>query len=408
MYPFLDLGILRTGGRIGRSNLPYKSKHPILLPEKHKISKMLIQEAHIANLHAGTTLLAHILKQTFWIVGAKRLIRKLINKCVVCCRYRSKPVQQLMGDLPKARVEISRAFTNCGCDFTGAIEVKISKGRGQKTTKSYVALFVCLATKALHLELVGDLTSESFIAALRRFISRRGCPAHIYCDNATNFVGARRKIDEVQKFIKQISDDSKIVHFFNTKVIEWHFIPPASPHFGGIWEAGVKSVKFHIKRSIGDTRLTFEELSTLLCQIEAILNSRPLVSPDNDIESLYALTPSHFLIGEELSFLPDKPSSDELPPRTRWQMVQSIRNSFWKRWSGEYLHSLQQRTKWKKPELNLKIGDLVILKENLPPATWPLGRVMELHPGKDGLVRVATIKTSKGLFKRTVSKLILI
>ncbi|GIY24383.1 reverse transcriptase [Caerostris darwini] len=279
LNPFLDNGILRAGGRIRRSNLPFKSKHPILLPGSHKISAMIIQEAHIANLHAGQlTLLAHILKQSYWIVGAKRLTRKIVNKCVVCCRYYSKPVKQLLGDLSKARVEFSRAFTNCGCDFTGSIDIKLAKRRGKKSTKAYVALFVGLATKALHLELVGDLTSGSFISALKRFTSRRVYPSRIYCDNATNFIGARRKIDDVQEFINTINDNPKITYFLNTSEINWHFIP-SSPHFGGIWEDGTKSVKFHLKRSISDCKLTFEEFSTLLCQIEAILNSRPLVSP---------------------------------------------------------------------------------------------------------------------------------
>ncbi|GIY33344.1 reverse transcriptase [Caerostris darwini] len=204
---------------------------------------MIIQAARIANLHTGPTLLTHILKQTYWIVGAKRLIQKIVNKCVICCRYHSKPVKQLMGDLPKARVEISRAFTNCGCDFTGPIEIKLAKERGQKSTKAYVALFVCLATKALHLELVGDLTSESFISALKKFTSRRGCPSHTYCDNATNFIGACRKIDKIQEFINTINDNPEITNFLNISEINWHFIPPSSPHFGG----RIKSVKSYQK-----------------------------------------------------------------------------------------------------------------------------------------------------------------
>ncbi|GFV25538.1 integrase catalytic domain-containing protein [Trichonephila clavipes] len=260
----------------------------------------------------------------------------------------------------------------------------------------------------LHLELVSDLTSEAFIASLKRFCARRGAPKHIYCDNGTTFVGARRKLLEIFKFVSKLNENEQFCYFLSQMNIEWHFSPPVSPHFGGLWEAGVKSIKYHLKRVIGNTNLTFEEFSTLLTQVEAILNSRPLVSLecDNDPDSLNILTPSHFLIGEVITSSPEHTNDDKLSLRSRWDIVQKMKLGFWRKWKMDYLSNLQNRTKWKSPNHNFKVGEIVIIKEdNIPPATWPLGKVIETHPGKDGVVRVVTLRTVKGRFKRPIHKL---
>ncbi|GBM03081.1 hypothetical protein AVEN_14581-1 [Araneus ventricosus] len=182
---------------------------------------------------------------------------------------------------------------------------------------------------------------------------------------------------------------------FTYKKIGWHTIPPLSPNFGGLWEAGVKSVKFHLKRVIGNTNLTFEELSTLLSQIEAALNSRPLIKlNDNDTDSLNVLTPSHFLIEDVITSPPEIVEEAKLSLKGRWDIVQKMKLNFWKRWYMDYLSSLQSRNKWKNCNSNIKIGDVVIIKEdNIPPSVWPLGKVVYTHPGKDGVVRVVTLKT---------------
>ncbi|GFW60871.1 DUF1758 domain-containing protein [Trichonephila clavipes] len=173
-------------------------------------------------------------------------------------------------------------------------------------------------------KLVSDLTSEAFIASLKRFCARRGAPKHIYCDNGTTFVGARRKLQEIFKFVSKLNENEHFCYFLSQVNIEWHFSPPVSPHFGGLWEAGVKSIKYHLKRVIGNTNLTFEEFSTLLTQVEAILNSRPLVSLDcdNDPDSLNILTPSHFLIGEVITSSPEHTNEDKLSLRSRWDIIQ--------------------------------------------------------------------------------------
>ncbi|GFS68288.1 integrase catalytic domain-containing protein [Trichonephila clavipes] len=374
--------------------------------DEHSISELLIKEQHIAHLHAGPTLLAHVLRQSHWIVGSRKLINKCIRKCLKCNKFKtSTTTRQLMGNLPKHRVTLERPFFSCGIDYAGPVLIKCNKGRGTKSTKGYIALFVCLATKAVHIEAVGDLTTDSFIAALRRFSARRGAPRHIYSDNGTNFVGARRKLDEIRKLWLSLPTNEAISYYLSKSSIDWHFIPPSSPHFGGIWESGIRSVKFHLKRVLGETILTFEELTTLLTQIEGLLNSRPLsYVNDSDIECISTLTPSHFLTGDVLLSVPEElPSSSN--HRDRWELLQNIKRGFWKKWSSEFISSLQPRKKWQDAQPNLKEDDIVLIKEEGPPGTWPMARVLQVHPGNDGLVRVATVKTQDSVFKRPVHKL---
>ncbi|GFT97243.1 integrase catalytic domain-containing protein [Trichonephila clavipes] len=333
LHPFIDEhGLVRVGGRLQNSQLRFNSKHPIILPSQHSISELLIKEQHIAHLHAGPTLLAHVLRQSHWIVGSRKLINKCIRKCLKCNKFKtSTTTPQLMGNLPKHRVTLERPFFSCGIDYAGPVLIKCNKGRGTKSTKGYIALFVCLATKAVHIEAVGDLTTDSFIAALRRFSARRGAPRHIYSDNGTNFVGARRKLDEIRKLWLSLPTNEAISYYLSKSSIDWHFIPPSSPHFGGIWESGIRSVKFHLKRVLGETILTFEELTTLLTQIEGLLNSRPLsYVNDSDIECISTLTPSHFLTGDVLLSVPEElPSTSN--HRDRWELLQNIKRGFWKK-----------------------------------------------------------------------------
>ncbi|XP_075167712.1 uncharacterized protein LOC142239836 [Haematobia irritans] len=210
-----------------------------------------------------------------------------------------------MGNLPKDRVSGSRPFQVVGVDFAGPIATYL-RIRGKTPYKSYIAVFVCFTTKAVHLEAVSDLSSDAFIAALKRFIGRRGLPSKIYCDNATNFIGDESKLKEFH--LEETK--SKIESFSASKHIEFVFIPPRAPHFGGLWEAAVKSAKGHLFRTLPNARLTFEELSTALVEIEAIMNSRPISPASTDPNELQALTPGHFLIGCPLLSLPERTNFD--------------------------------------------------------------------------------------------------
>ena len=255
--------------------------------------------------------------------------------------------------------------------------------------------------------MVTDLTSDAFISCLRRFIARRGYPSLMWSDHGTNFVGANREIKELIQHLNDQKTRKDISEFCTFNNIEWKFIPEHSPHFGGIWEAAVKSFKRHLRRIVGEVTLTFEEMYTVLTQIEACLNSRPLVSINNDSDGIEVLTPGHFLIGRPLMTLPDTAVSPQpLSLIRRWHLCQTVVKHFWKRWSLEYLITLQKGYKWTRPSRNISVGDVVILFEDgMVPTRWPLARIVKTHPGRDGVVRVVDVKTSKGLYRRPVHKI---
>ena len=302
-----------------------------------------------------------------------------------------------MGQLPRERITADSVFDRVGIDYAGPVYVNHGYVRKPIVVKAYVCVFVALSVKAVHIELVSDLTTEAFIACLRRFISRRGKPVLIWSDHGTNFVGAARQLKDLYDFLSHTNSLDLISNFCTNQKIKWEFIPERAPHFGGLWEAAVKSLKKHLHRIVGSVKLTFEELSTVLVQIEACLTSRPLTSlPCDDDGGIQVLTPGHFLIGRPLQALPN-PGIDyrSLSLLKRWHLCQALVNHFWQRWFKEYLSSLQRVTKWHSPSRNLSVGDVVIIcDDNTFPTQWPLARIIKTHPGKDGVVRVVTVQTS--------------
>ncbi|XP_066585519.1 uncharacterized protein [Prorops nasuta] len=406
LRPFVDgQGVIRVGGRLTHSALPFPKKHPPILPKGSFLSQLYIQHAHRLALHGGPTLTLGVLLQQVWIIGAIGLVKRHVRACIRCFRARPKRSTQLMGNLPAERVTPSRPFSITGLDYAGPFNLKCSKGRGQRSYKGYIALFVCFSTKALHLEAVSDLTTSSFLAAFRRFTSRRGVCQSIYSDNGTNFQGADRELRNLFKITSEFY--SNIAEELATQGISWEFIPPHSPHFGGLWEAGVKATKHHLIRVMGTHLLTFEEFTTVLYEIEACLNSRPLCPFTGDIEDLTVLTPSHFLLGGPSHLVPDLPLHGVPENRlNRFQLLTRIQQTFWKRWSKEYLHHLQERAKWRDTSENFAIGQLVVVHDDrYPPAKWPLGRIIAVHPGEDGLVRVVDVKTASTVLRRPIVRL---
>lgn len=412
LHPFLDSdGILRVGGRESNAKLAYSQLHPVILHGKHQVSKLIIRSEHLRMLHAGPTLLSASLNRRFHIVYLHKTVRSITRQCVTCRRQVVRPQPQMMGQLPLERVTPGCIFEKVGVDYAGPFYIKYGFVRKPTVVKAYVCIFVSLAVKAVHLEAVSDLTSESFIATLRRFIARRGHPSLIWSDNGTNFVGANRELRELYEFLAQQKTEGTISEFCTARNVEWRFIPERGPNFGGLWEAVVKSAKTHLKRIMGSIKFTYEELTTILAQVEACLNSRPLVpanSPDDD--AIEVLTPGHFLIGQPLCALPDPAISFRSTSLLRrWHLCQNVTRHFWQRWSSEYLVTLNKFNKWHYPSRNLTVGDVVVLKEDsIVPSKWPLAKVIRVYPGKDGLVRVATVKTEKGTYKRPVSKIALL
>lgn len=406
LSPFVDTrGILRVGGRLKHASLPCHVKHPYLLPKTSRLSTLLIDHFHATYLHCGPRLLQSLVMRRYWILGVRNLIRSRLSKCVICFKIKPIPLQPFQGDLPPSRLQTGHCFQTIGIDFGGPFIIKESRRRNAKTYKAYLCLIVCHATKAVHLELVTELTSEAFIAALDRFVSRRGLCHSIVTDGGTNFVGARRYLSEVSEMLNR--ERNSISNQLASRGITWKLNPPSGPHFGGIFESGIKSTKYHLKRIIGSQVLTFEELYTILTKIEAMLNSRPLVELSSDPDEVDALTAGHFLIGRPLISLPEPVHSENETLRTRWQLLQRLSQIFWRTWQRDYLHTLQQRLKWfKHGNHQPKLNDLVTIYEpNLPANEWRLGRVVQLHPGKDNITRVVTVKTSKGLLTRPAVKI---
>ncbi|GFV01862.1 integrase catalytic domain-containing protein [Trichonephila clavipes] len=273
----------------------------------------------------------------FWPINGKGIARKTVHDCIACFRQKPTGVDQLMGNLPSERV----------------------------TPKA-----------------VTDLTTEAFIAALKRLCARRGRISTLMSDNATNFKGAAA---ELNRFIKLICNKNEtLANYFASEAIQWKFIPPRS-NFGGLWEAGVKSFKHHLYRTLVNSKITFEEFETIIIQIEGILNSRPLVPLSDNINENEVLTPGHFIIGLPISAIPEPAILDISDNRlSRWQYATNCVQTIWKRWKNDYLNHLQQRNKWQFEKNNVAVGCLVLLKENdLPPCKWAMARILEVIYGTD-------------------------
>ncbi|XP_033221155.1 uncharacterized protein LOC117175554 [Belonocnema kinseyi] len=354
-------------------------------------------------MHGGNQLTLYTLRQGFWIIGGRNLVKSIIRRCVTCVRERAAVAAHLMGSLPDFRTTNSRPFTHTGMDYAGPFQIRFAPGRGHKIYKGYIVLFVCCDTRVIHLELVSDYTSQGFLAAYQRFVSRRGMPAHLYSDNGTTIQDADR---ELRQNLKKLRRDSDLLYNLTTEGTSWHFIPPTAPNFGGIWEASVKSLKHHLRRCVGAHTLTFEKFRTTLTRIKACLNSRPIGPNSDEPDDFSYLTLGHFLIEAPLTN-PPEPSVDLVPENrlTRWQIVQRITEMFWRRCNVKYLHSLQQRYKWQDSCNNLEIGSMVLIKHDvLPPSKWQLGRIIKTYVAKDGLIRIVRIKMATSEYDRPISK----
>ncbi|GFW30818.1 integrase catalytic domain-containing protein [Trichonephila clavipes] len=406
LNPFLDdNGVLRVGGRLCNLELSFDKKHQIILPKNNRLTLIIIEYFHKKYLHVATVSLLNHIREKFWPLNGRSMCRKIVYKCIVC--FKAKPIvsTQIMGNLPKERLITDYPFNCSGVDFCGPFFIKNKGQRKGNLFKVYICIFVCFVFKAVHIELVSDLTSQAFMAALKRFMARRGKCAKLFSDNGKNFVGASNEIKKLLEIVRK--PDEKIANYLAAEGIEWKFIPARSPNFGGLWEAAIKSCKYHLKRVVNGINLTYEELLTVTVQIEGILNSRPLCPLSNNDDDFQVLTPAHFLINRSLISL-EEPNLTKCKESNlkKWQKITKIVQLMWKFWSRNYLNQLQQREKWMFEKNNVKIGDLVlIIEENLPTYKWALGRIVELYYGEDKKVRVVKIKTQYTTCKRAISKI---
>ena len=412
---FLDERKLwRCGGRLQNADLPYAAKHPILLSKTHHLTRLLIREAHIRVQHNGVRETLTEVRSKFWIICGRSVVRMVIHKCVTCKRFEGRPYHTpRQPPLPDFRVTESPPFTYTGVDFAGPMFVRIK----ESSQKIWICLFTCCVSRAVHLEIVLNMTATTFLNCVKRFAARRGIPQRFVSDNAKTFKSAA-------KTLKSIGEHPDTQKYFRVNGIKWSFNLEKAPWWGGLFERMIQSTKRCLRKVVGKARLSYDEMHTAITEIEAIINSRPLsyVHPD-DFEQ--PLTPSHLLVGRRLLSLPDHLTclgleDDEdfdLSPQSihrRVKHLNSTINHFWKRWSHEYLLNLRDSHRQQdKQQSNRSAtpGDIVVVHdEDLPRGCWKLARIQSLIVGRDGIargavVRVASSSGSPTILQRPLQKL---
>ena len=407
-------GLVRVGGRLRSSNEDFEVKHPAVLPKNNHISVLVVRNSHEQVHHQGRGItLNHVRSSGFWIIGARRIVSSVIHKCVMCRRLRGPVSVQKMADLPADRTVDAPPFTYVGVDLFGPFQVK----ERRSIIKRYGVIFTCMASRAIHLEVANDLTTDSFINALRRFIAVRGPIRQLRSDQGTNFVGAKNelKLDDAKKFLDEVGCD----------IFTWKFNPPGGSHMGGVWERQIRTVRSVLQALLekNSQQLDDESLRTFMTEVMAIVNGRPLTY-DLDSVDLMPLNPNMMLTGKSSVVKPPPGifQREDMYVRRRWRRVQHLADQFWQRWRKEYLQTLQVRPKWSETKINVREGDVVIIRDdNLPRNQWLLGRVEEAKTSDDDLVRQAKVRLAtkwidrKGqrmeeprFLERPISKLVLL
>lgn len=401
---FLDAGVWRCGGRLSNADIPYSAKHPALLHKSHYLTLLIIRDAHERVRHNGVKETLTEIRSRYWIVRGRQLVRQVLHKCILCHRFESQPYKTPPPPpLPSFRVREAPAFTYTGVDFAGPLYIR---NQGLETEgKVWICLYTCCAIRAVHLELVPNMTSEAFIRCFKRFTARRGFPHKFISDNGKTFKAAAKTID-------MVLNQPEVQQFFAGIGLEWSFNLEKAPWWGGVFERMIKSVKRCLRKTIGKAKLTYDELSTALTEVEMIINSRPLsyVSTE-DVEE--PLTPSHLLVGRRVLSLPDttfyhKMGDDnynvELTHDSlsrRMDHLNKTLNHFWKRWRAEYLLQLREchRHSGTTDSKNVLCEGQVVLMHNegSPRGFWKLVRIHKLIKGGDGHIRGAIVRVlSKG------------
>ena len=405
LQPQLDQdGVMRANGRLMYAEfLPYDVRFPVVLPRKHNVTRLIIKKHHEDGNHvSGTNHTLSSLSSRFFIQAAREAIREWEKECATCRRKKAKAASQVMAPLPVTRLGMSlSAFTHTAVDFGGPF-ITI-QGRGKQRTKRYLCLFTCLATRAVHLEMAYGLDTDSFMNAFYRMTSRRGVPELVISDKGTNFVGAARELREWQEQL----NTERIISATAHHGVRWKFNPPAAPHFGGAHETMIKAAKRAIYAILGNADVTDEMLNTAFIAAESLINSRPLTYQSSHPADNVPLTPNHFLHGRlGGDFAPRSVDDVDRCPQRRWRRVQELMRHYWKRWMQEWLPGLTPRKKWLHNQRNVKVGEIVlVINPETQKGHWPLGRILEVYPGKDGFVRVVKVLVGDTVLKRPVTKI---
>ena len=390
-----DQQLMRVGGRLRHSKLPVPHKHPYLIPKEHPLATAIINHFHAQVYHQGIHLThGSIIQHGYFIEKGRTLIKNIIKNCVTCRKLRGPLAAQQMADLPPDRLACTPPFTHVGLDVFGPFMTTSGpRTRSSKVTKKLWALIiVCLPSRAIHLEPLDSLSTDSFRLALSRFVAIRGVCKTILSDQGTNFIGAKRQLTEI--------DIEKVSHELKKSNIEWSFNPPSASHFGGTWERKIGCVRKVLNgmfQLAGTTRMSREEFATVLAKAAAVVNDTPLWECPTAPEDPAPLTPSMLITGKDpgdpisADAIDDQAMADYGPRRHR--RVEHLTNVFWKRWQNEYLHTLTKRHKWKHPKPCIAVDDVVLMRDKqVHRREWPMARVIGVTPGCDGLVRAVDLR----------------
>ncbi|XP_064470062.1 uncharacterized protein LOC135384806 [Ornithodoros turicata] len=397
LSPYLDQdGILRLKGRLQESDGSASQKQPIILPKHHDFTKKLIMRTHLRLLHGGVRDTLVELRETYWVINGRQAVKAMLHRCLTCQKWRAKPAEEPMAPLPRDRVTKDEPFSVVGVDFAGPLYYK-----GATTDcKSYIVVFTCAITRAVHLEIVTDLSTATFLLAFRRFVSRRGVCHTVYSDNALTFKRASKDLRQLWSSLR--SEEAK--NYFSSIRLHWKFIVEKAAWWGGFYERMVRSVKTSLRKVLGRSSLTLPELTTVLTETEATINSRPITFVYAESEEPEPLTPSHLLIGKRLTRLPPFVTSAQLPTGTQQRLQRAMRyresllERFWRRWRSDCLQELRT-AHWQRVSgsTDLQTDTLVLLKEDrVPRGLWKICRIVKTFPGRDGHVRSCVVQLPTG------------
>ena len=392
--PYLDDGgVIRVGGRIDRAELSEEVKHPIIMPRKSHITELIIRYCHEKVNHIGkNSTPCEIRERGFWIAGGSSAVTYYISRCVVCKRIRGSLQTQKMADLPKEKLREEPPFTYTGVDLLGPFYIKEKRS----ILKRYGVIWTCLSSRAIHLEKVNSLDTDSFINAMRRFLARRGSIRQLHSDCGSNIVGAKNELHRAKKEMNEQVIRNYLLDQ-ECDLIEHKFNVPHSSHMGGSWERQIRLVRSVLLPMLmkNGSQLDDESLQTFLAEAENVVNSRPLTCEDLCDDTTMPLSPNNLLTLKPKLLLPPPGRFQRLDlyVRQRWRRVQHLSNEFWLKWRKQLLHQLQHRQKWVTRKRNLQVGDVVILaEEDTPRNSWKLARVEIVYPGPDELVRKVQLR----------------
>ena len=403
--PYIDPadGLLKVDGRLEHAELPEYTRHPIILAPDHRLTTLIIADAHDKIFHGGVEHTLACVRERFYLPQGRRAIRRTVGQCQKCRFNHSRNTAPRMANLPRERLRgFVRPFTITGLDLFGPFRTVI----GRRVEKRWILIATCFSVRGVHLELCYSLSADSCLMAVRRFIADRGHPETIFSDNGTNLVATEKELREGLANL----NSSLVTEEMINRGIDWKFSPPGGSHFGGSYERLVASCKRALLAVLGGRAVSDEVLLTVIKEIANILNSRPITRVSTDPTEEGPLTPNHFILGcHHPHAPPDAETAFDGLSRRHWKQAQFIIDQWWRRWMREYVPELIARDKWQQHTRQMRVGDeVVVIDENNRRGHWPRGFVTKTFPGDGGVIRRVAVKIGRSELIRPVIKLCLV